>query len=194
MAEAAIHLRRALGLLIRLPEDHDRRRLELDLQVALGHALIAASGFGVPGVGEAFARARELAHVADTALQLSMLSGIGAYHLMRSESRASLGAGRDILRLGRQGNDPAAYVEGQRRIGTAFMQLGRLVPAQRHFERGLARFAPAQEPLRGSGFTIEPYSGLLAHMFPNLLLLGYPDRARTCAVRRSSCRGGPRTP
>ena len=179
VTEAVVHLRRALGLLTRVPEDDDRRRLELDLQIALGHALIAARGYGVPGVGEAFARARELATAADTALQLSMLSGIGAYHIMRSESRAALRVGRDILRLGRRGDDPAAYVEGQRRIGGAFQQLGRLVPAQRHFERGLARFAPAQEPVREPAFTVEPYSTLLAHLFPNLLLLGYPDRART---------------
>ena len=179
VTEAVVHLRRALGLLTRVPEDDDRRRLELDLQIALGHALIAAKGYGVPGVGEAFARARELATAADTALQLSMLSGIGAYHIMRSESRAALRVGRDILRLSRRGDDPAAYVEGQRRIGGAFQQLGRLVPAQRHFERGLARFAPAQEPVREPAFTVEPYSTLLAHLFPNLLLLGYPDRART---------------
>ena len=80
VTEAVVHLPRALGLLTRVPEDDDRRRLELDLQVALGHALIAAKGYGVPGVGEAFARARELATAADTALQISMLSGIGAYH------------------------------------------------------------------------------------------------------------------
>ena len=178
VAEAVVHLQRALGLLTGLPEDDGRRRLELDLQIALGHALIAARGYGVPGVGEAFARARQLAAAADTARQISLLSGIGAYHNMRSESRAALRVGRDILRLSRRGGDPAAYVEGQRRIGGAFQQLGRLVPAQRHFERGLARFAPAQEPVREPAFTVEPYSTLLAHLFPNLLLLGYPDRAR----------------
>ena len=104
VTEAAIHLRRALGLLARVPEDDDRRGLELDLQIALGHALIAANGYGIPGVGEAFARAHELATAADTALQLSMLSGIGAYHIMRSESRAALRGGRDILRLSRRGD------------------------------------------------------------------------------------------
>jgi predicted ATPase len=178
VTEAVVHLRRALGLLTRMPEDDDRRRLELDLQIALGHALIAAKGYGVPGVRDAFARARELATAADTALQVSMLSGIGAYHTMRSESRAALWVGRDIVRLSRRGDNPAAYVEGQRRIGAALQQLGRLVPAQRHFDSGLARFAPAQEPVREAAFTVEPYSTLLAHLFTTLLLLGYPDRAR----------------
>ena len=172
-----VHLQRALGLLRGLPEDDGRRRLELDLQITLGHALIRARGYGVAEVGEAFARARRLAAAADTAQQISLLSGIGAYHYLRSESRASLKVGRDMVRLSR-GGDPAAYVEGQRRIGGAFQQLGRLVPAQRHFERGLARFAPRRSPLRESAFTVEPYSTLLALLFYNLLLLGYPDRAR----------------
>ena len=177
VAEAVVHLERALALLRGLPEDDGRRRLELDLQLTLGHALIRARGYGVPEVGEAFARARRLAAAADTAQQISLLSGIGAYHYLRSESRASLKVGRDVVRLSR-GGDPAAYVEGQRRIGGAFQQLGRLVPAQRHFERGLARFAPTQLPLRASAFTVEPHSTLLALLFCNLLLLGYPDRAR----------------
>jgi hypothetical protein len=83
----------ALGQLARLPEDDDRRRLELDLQIALGHALIAAKGYGVPEVGEAFAPASRLAiAAADPVRQVSMLSGIGAYHYLRSESRAGLRA------------------------------------------------------------------------------------------------------
>jgi len=98
---------------------------------------------------------------------------------LRSESRAALKAGRDILRLSRRSGDPAAYVEGQRRIGATLQQLGRLVPAQRHFESGLARFAPAQEPVQEPAFTVEPYSTHLTCLFFNLLLLGYPDRART---------------
>jgi len=73
VTEAVVHLRRALGLLTRMPEDDDRRRLELDLQIALGHALIAAKGYGVPGVRDAFARARELATAADTAPTRSTL-------------------------------------------------------------------------------------------------------------------------
>ena len=150
VAEAVVHLQRALGQLSRMPQNDDRRRLELDLQITLGHALIRARGYGVPEVGEAFARARRLAAAADTAQQISLLSGIGAYHYLRSETRASLKVGRDLIRLSR-GGDPAAYVEGQRRIGGAFQQLGRLVPAQRHFERGLARFAPTQDPVREIG-------------------------------------------
>ena len=87
VAEAAVHLQRALGQLARLPEDDDRRRLELDLQIALGHALIAAKGYGVPEVGEAFDRASRLAAAAaDPVRQVSMLSGIGAYHYLRARA------------------------------------------------------------------------------------------------------------
>ena len=177
-AEAAVHLQRALDLLTRLPEDESRRRLELDLQITLGHALIAAKGYGVPGVAEAFDRARQLVGSADPTQQIAVLSGIGAYHYLRSESRAALRVGGDIVRLGRRGEDPTVYIEGQRRVGGALQQLGRLVPAQRHFERGLARFASPQEPVREPAFIVEPHATLLSLLFANLLLLGYPDQAR----------------
>ena len=85
-AEAAVHLQRALDLLSRLPDDESRRRLELDLQITLGHALIATKGYGVPGVAKAFDRARQLVGYAEPTQQIAVLSGIGAYHYLRSES------------------------------------------------------------------------------------------------------------
>ena len=112
-----------------------------------------------------------------------MLSGIGAYHYLRSESRASLRVGRDIVRLGRRGGDPAVYVEGQRRIGGAFQQLGRLVPAQRHFERGLARFARRRSRCADRPSPSSHTPRILALLFCNLLLLGYPDRSPGAASR-----------
>ena len=182
-AEAAVHLQRALDLLSRLPEDESRRRLELDLQITLGHALIATKGYGVPGVAEAFDRARQLVGSAEPTQRIAVLSGIGAYHYLRSESRAALRLGGDIVRLGRRGGDPTVYIEGQRRVGGALQQLGRLVPAQRHFDRGLARFASPQKPVREpAAFIVEPHATLLSLMFANLLLLGYLDQAR---VRRA---------
>ena len=178
-AEAAVHLQRALDLLSRLPDDESRRRLELDLQITLGHALIATKGYGVPGVARAFDRARQLVGYAEPTQQIAVLSGIGAYHYLRSESRAALRLGGDIVRLGRRSGDPTVYIEGQRRVGGALQQLGRLVPAQRHFDRGLARFASPQKPVREpAAFIVEPHATLLSLMCANLLLLGYLDQAR----------------
>src|SRR5262249_45979277 len=58
MAEAIRQLKKALELLTRLPDGVARQRQELELQIALGRALIAAQGYAAPAAGETYARAR----------------------------------------------------------------------------------------------------------------------------------------
>ena len=58
--EAINQVNRALELLEALPETVDRDRLELDLRLALGAALIAPKGYAAEEVRLAFARANEL--------------------------------------------------------------------------------------------------------------------------------------
>jgi predicted ATPase len=61
MVEAAAQLTRALDLLTGWPAGHGRDQTELDLQIALGTALIAGNGFAAPETGDAYARAGVLA-------------------------------------------------------------------------------------------------------------------------------------
>src|SRR5262245_24827602 len=63
--EAAAQLRKGLDALDGLPDGPGRQQLELDLQIELGYALMAAKGHSAPEVGAAFARARALAEQAD---------------------------------------------------------------------------------------------------------------------------------
>jgi hypothetical protein len=63
-AEAAALLRRGLALVPTLPDGDRRREAELDLQIALGQALIAShANWGVPELAAVYSRARELASV-----------------------------------------------------------------------------------------------------------------------------------
>jgi hypothetical protein len=55
-------LRRGLALVPGLADGDRRREREMDLQIALGQALIASRSWGAPEAGEAYARARELSH------------------------------------------------------------------------------------------------------------------------------------
>ena len=60
MAEAVSQLRRGLELVPALPDTPERQRLELELQSALGGALVASRGIAAPETGSAYARARVL--------------------------------------------------------------------------------------------------------------------------------------
>jgi predicted ATPase len=75
--DAITHLTKALALLTALPETPERLQQELDIQVALGPALMVAKGFGHPDVERTYARARVLCQqVGDTPQLFPVLSGL----------------------------------------------------------------------------------------------------------------------
>ena len=93
--EAAAQLRKGLDALDGLPDGPGRRQQELDLQLALGYALIATKGHSAPEVGETFARARALAEQIDRPEYLGrVFFGQWVFHRNRGETQAGAGAGR----------------------------------------------------------------------------------------------------
>jgi predicted ATPase len=91
---------------------------ELELQSVLGAALAASQGISAPETGQAYARARELCEqVGDTAALVPVLGGLGAYYQTRSEYAAMHRIADDLLRLGRQQNDTASLLVGNRSMG-----------------------------------------------------------------------------
>ena len=80
-AEAIAHLTQGLAVLTTLPETPARLQQELDLQVALGPALLATQGNAAPEVERAYARARELcAQLGDTPQLFPVLRGLMQYY------------------------------------------------------------------------------------------------------------------
>jgi predicted ATPase len=60
MTEALAHLRKGLDIVTRLPDGAARQEQELDLQIALGHALETTKGLADVETGEVYVRARRL--------------------------------------------------------------------------------------------------------------------------------------
>ena len=76
LVEAVGQLRKGLALVANLPEGVARTQHELDLQIALGKAMIATKGYGAPETGDAFNRARSLCEQLERPPQLlSVLYG-----------------------------------------------------------------------------------------------------------------------
>ena len=75
------HLTRGLELLATLPETPARDQQELDLQLALGPALMATKGFTAPEVEQTYARARALcAQVGETPQLFPTLWGLWRFY------------------------------------------------------------------------------------------------------------------
>jgi predicted ATPase len=99
-AEAVQHLTKGLELVVTLPETTTRARQELDLQIALGPALVATKGQASPEVLHAYARARELCQqVGETPQLFQVLRGLWLFYLLRLELQTARELGKQLLTL-----------------------------------------------------------------------------------------------
>ncbi|MEH2556280.1 putative ATPase/class 3 adenylate cyclase [Bradyrhizobium algeriense] len=178
-AEAITQLSKGLELIAALPDDATRSRRELELQVALGVALMAAKGWAAPEVGRANARARDLCErLGDTSRLFPVLYGEWVFHVVRAELEAGRTAGEDLLRRAQEQNDAAAETIGNRIVGTAELLRGELVAARGHLERTLALYDPAAHRSLAFLFAQDPSVAGLSVLSWGLFALGYPEQAQ----------------
>ncbi|HJR22546.1 MAG TPA: AAA family ATPase [Dongiaceae bacterium] len=178
-AEAIAQLTKGLELLASLPEDVTRWQRELDLQIALGVALMAAKGWAAPETGRVNARARELCdQIGETPLLFPVLYGQWVFHVVRAELFAGQEVGKELLRRAEQRRDTAAQVVGHRILGTGFALCGELVDARVHLERALALYDPEQHQRLAFLYAQDPRVAGLSGLSWALLALGYLDLAQ----------------
>jgi class 3 adenylate cyclase/tetratricopeptide (TPR) repeat protein len=174
--EAAAQLRKGLDALDALPDGPRRQQLELDLQLALGYALVAAKGFSAPEVGTAFARARALAEHIDRPGYLGrVFFGQWLFHRNRGEYKLALALGEQVEKIGEARNDVYVQLLGRWASGYTRFFLGDFVTARALLERchGLA------DPALRSGEVQYLYAMMLASLAWALTHLGYTDQARS---------------
>jgi hypothetical protein len=95
-----------LELLSGIPDVNARQEKELELQITLGHSLMAAKGLAAPEPGEAFARARQLCENLARPQQLGMvLSGQWIFTTVRGELDQAEHYSEELRRLGEARND-----------------------------------------------------------------------------------------
>jgi tetratricopeptide (TPR) repeat protein len=178
MAEAITQLQHGQDLLDKLPDDLARRRLELQLQTALGVPLMAARGMGVPEVEKVYVRARQFCHELGDAPQLfSVLFGLWWFYELKADLSSALELAKQLLALARRGDEASQLVQAHRALACTYFWLGEFVSAQPHFEQTMAHYDTAAHRSLALKYGQEP--GVLCQGFAshNLLFLGFPDRA-----------------
>jgi class 3 adenylate cyclase/predicted ATPase len=179
MVEAEALLRKGLNLISGLPDGVRRQEHELALQIGLGQALFATQGWAAPGVGDAYARARQLCDELDRPHKLlPILYGQWIHQAMRADlDRAQRIAG-EMRQLGDVQDDSVARVMGCWSSGFTCLHLGDFAVARAHLERGLALFDPIQRPQYAELTPIDALVFLLTQLSLVLACSGYLDQAR----------------
>jgi class 3 adenylate cyclase/predicted ATPase len=177
-AEAIGHLKQGLELLQALPDGPERILQELDLQLALGAALMATRGYAGPEVEETYLRARELCDRAgETPRLFPVLHGLYRFHHVRGELQAAREAGEHLLRLAQSLGDHTLFVEARRAFGVPLFWLGEVTAALEQLEHGAAVYDPARHRPHASVYGIDPGVVCLSYAALALWQLGRPRQA-----------------
>jgi predicted ATPase len=178
MAEALAQLRNGLKLLVGLSEA-DRRRRELDLQVALGVALMATQGWASPEAGRANARARELCEQIGATGQLwPVLYGQWVFHGVRGEHHAAREVADELVRRAQDYQETSATLVAHRISGTGAFWRGEVTAARPHLERALALYDAERHRSLAFLYVQDPRVAALSALSWTLFALGHPEQAR----------------
>ena len=181
MIEAAAQFQKGLELLPGLPDGPGRERQELELQSALGRALVASKGPAAPEAGEAYLRARTLCERLDDARSLvPVLMGQFAHRLLRGELAAARRIAYDLLVSGQINNDAIARLAGHQAMGSCLHESGEFIAAIEHHERVLSLHDPEINWAIASVAAYDPQTIALSLLALDHFAIGNLDQASTC--------------
>ena len=176
--EAVQHLTMGLALLATLPETPARAQKELDLQIALGPALIATKGQAAPEVEQTYARTRALcAQVGDTPQLFPALRGLCRFYVNRGALPTARELAEQLDRLAQRAADPTHHMEAYDALGSTLFHLGEYAAAWTHLEQGIACTDPTAEWALALRLSQSPRVRCLTYTALTLWCLGYPAQA-----------------
>jgi predicted ATPase len=179
LVEAIAQIQKGLDLLPYLTDSVERDRQELTLQLALGGALIAVSGYASERAGRTYVRARQLGERLGYAPGLiRALWGEFVHHHVRGEMDRSHRAATEMLKLAETGEDNTSRVAAHRAVGDSFLHLGQLAQARAHLENGVRLFdAVGHVALTSFLFAEDARIGCLSFLSITLANMGLADQA-----------------
>jgi predicted ATPase len=178
-AEAITHLSTGLAVLQTLSDTPEHRQQELDLQLALGPALVVLRGPAAPAVAQAYARAQALCQqVGETPQHFPVLWGLWRFYNNRAEYPRARALGERLLRLAQQVPDTALLLEAHHALWSTLVWSGELAAARAHLEQGRALYDPQQHHAHARLYGgHDPGVCCVYHAALSLWILGYPDQA-----------------
>jgi predicted ATPase len=176
--EAIQHLTKGLALLATLPETPARVRQELDLQIALGMALMTTRGYAAPEVEQTYTRARALCtQVGETPQLFPTLRGLWRSYSSRGALSMARALGEQIVQLAERTADPMHCLEAHDTLGDTLFYLGDYTAARTHLEQGIALIDPTTQRTQALWQGMASGVRCLIIAANTLWCLGYPSQA-----------------
>jgi predicted ATPase len=177
-AEAVSHLRKALDLLPAWPDPKDRDRLELQMQISLGPALIALKGYSAHDTVVAYERARELIRTTgDRTQQDVVLTGVFVCYYNLAAYERSLEVGQEFLQSAIEMNEAVPLCIGHRMLAVSYNTLGRFGEARHHAEQALCHYDPGFHSALAWRYVHDLGVAAMCHRAIALWHLGFPDQS-----------------
>lgn len=181
--EAISHLRNGLQRLDTVAaKEEEHARLELQFQLTLGQALIAARGYTAPETKLAFARAEELVEkIGDAGQRYSTLYGVFVGHLIGGQIDAASEAIDRMHQLASSEEDEAYLCLVYRLRGSLSFFSGQLPQALDELDKAVKLYGPAAQQQLAQHFG--PDTGAAAQIFLAMTewLAGLQDSAQRTA-------------
>jgi len=172
-------LQRGIELLAKKPEESRPVQHELDLQIALGRALMAAKGYSAPAVADTLIRARALAERSDRPDYLApLLYSQWGFHMVRAEHELAVSLAGQMEKLGEIRKDQATLLLGHYTPGASCYFRGEFVTARCLLELCDGLRDPAARATYATITVADPHAASLGHLASTLALLGHIDQAR----------------
>src|SRR5215475_2722447 len=177
MTEAVAQLQRGLELLANMPEESLHALHELDLQITLGRALMAAHGYSAPVVADTLVRARALAERFNRPDRLApLLYSQWGFHSVRAEHELAVSLAEQMEKLGETRKDEATLLLGHYIHGASCHYRGEFVEARALLELCDGLRDPAARAIYAAITVADPHAASLGHLASTLALLGHIDQ------------------
>lgn len=173
--EAVAHLEEALKLVEKLPDDDERKQIELELNTLLGGRMIVTRGYGADEVGTYYSRALQLAQqLGNQALTQKILFGLEGFHFIRGDFDRARDYLNKCLLIATRIDDTDSILKVNWSLGEVFFHLGDQLRCQSYLEKCLSLYSEAKQ---GAKVLQDP--GVMGHIYMSWTkwMSGFPEQS-----------------
>jgi len=176
--EAETLSRHGLEVLKHLPEDSERVRRELDLQLTLGPAVMITKGWAAPELETIYSKAQENCRKLGDSVQLfPTLNGLWNFYLLHGDYRLARNVGKDLLSLSQTAQDPALALVAHWALVESSFWPGDFEFTQSQIQQVVSLYDFERDRPLALVYGQDPW--VICRAYDSLihLLLGYPQQA-----------------